>query len=274
MYRYVGRRLLQSLVVLAGLSVLLFTLLVYTPGDPVEIIASTQPDIRAEDIARLRRYYGLDDPVWVRYVKWVRTVGTGDLGISGTYGQPVTRLIRQRLGNTLQLLTAAFLIAFTIGVTVGIYSALHQYSAMDYLATLLSFAGLAMPVFWLGLNLILIFAVRLHLLPAFGSRTAEQFGVVLLDTKHRVIRTAIVASGSLNATVVQPRDVYREAILGAAAAVVVFHNHPSGDPTPSPDDFALTRRLIAAGVLIGVDLVDHLILGDVRYWSFKEMGKL
>jgi len=137
MYRYVGRRLLQSLVVLAGLSVLLFTLLVYTPGDPVEIIASTQPDIRAEDIARLRRYYGLDDPVWVRYVKWVRTVGTGDLGISRTYGQPVTRLIRQRLGNTLQLLTAAFLIAFTIGVTVGIYSALHQYSAMDYLATLL-----------------------------------------------------------------------------------------------------------------------------------------
>lgn len=113
-----------------------------------------------------------------------------------------------------------------------------------------------------------------YLLPAFGSRVAEQFGVVLLDTKHRVIRTAIVASGTLNATVVQPRDVYREAILGAASAVVVFHNHPSGDPTPSPDDYALTRRLMAAGVLIGVDLVDHLILGDVRYWSFKEMGKL
>jgi DNA repair protein RadC len=113
-----------------------------------------------------------------------------------------------------------------------------------------------------------------YLLPSFGSRASEQFGVVLLDTKHRVIRTAIVASGSLNATVVQPRDVFREAMLGAAAAVLVFHNHPSGDPTPSSDDAALTRRLAAAGVLIGIDVVDHLILGDVRYYSFKEMGRL
>ena len=197
MYRYVGRRLLQSLVVLAGLSVLLFTLLVYTPGDPVEIIASTQPDIRAEDIARLRRYYGLDDPVWVRYVKWVRTVGTGDLGISRTYGQPVTRLIRQRLGNTLQLLTAAFLIAFTTGVTVGIYSALHQYSAMDYLATLLSFAGLAMPVFWLGIIVILVFAVWLPWFPAGGMLTpgvASGWPVVLDRLWHLVLPTAVLAA--------------------------------------------------------------------------------
>jgi len=197
MYRYVGRRLLQSLVVLAGLSVLLFTLLVYTPGDPVEIIASTQPDIRAEDIARLRRYYGLDDPVWVRYVKWVRTVGTGDLGISRTYGQPVTRLIRQRLGNTLQLLTAAFLIAFTIGVTVGIYSALHQYSAMDYLATLLSFAGLAMPVFWLGIIVILVFAVWLPWFPAGGILTpgvAPGWPAVLDRLWHLALPTAVLAA--------------------------------------------------------------------------------
>jgi len=63
-------------------------------------------------------------------------------------------------------------------------------------------------------------------------------------------------------------------VLGGAAAVVVFHNHPSGDPMPSPDDFALTRRLAAAGVLMGIDLVDHIILGDARYFSFKEMGRL
>lgn len=113
-----------------------------------------------------------------------------------------------------------------------------------------------------------------YLLPVFGSRAAEQFGVVLLDTRHRVIRTAVVASGGLNATIVEPRDVYREAMLGAAAAVVVFHNHPSGDPTPSPDDFALTRRLSAAGILMGIDLVDHMILGEARYYSFKEMGRL
>lgn len=113
-----------------------------------------------------------------------------------------------------------------------------------------------------------------YLLPAFGSRPFEQFGVVLLDSKHRVLRTLIIAVGTLNSTVVEPRDVFREAILGAAAAIVVFHNHPSGDPSPSPEDVDLTSRLAATGALVGIDLIDHLVLGDARYCSFKEMGKL
>lgn len=113
-----------------------------------------------------------------------------------------------------------------------------------------------------------------YLMPAFGSRPVEQFGVVLLDTRHRVLRTAVLAIGTLNSTVVQPRDVFREAALGGAAAIVVFHNHPSGDPCPSPDDVELTRRLAAAGTLMGIDVVDHIILGDARYCSFKEMGKI
>ena len=113
-----------------------------------------------------------------------------------------------------------------------------------------------------------------YLMPVFGSRPVEQFGVVLLDTKHRVLRTAVLAIGTLNSTVVQPRDVFREAALGGAAAIVVFHNHPSGDPSPSPDDKELTGRLAAAGTLMGIDVVDHIILGDARYCSFKEMGKI
>ena len=112
------------------------------------------------------------------------------------------------------------------------------------------------------------------LMPVFGGRPVEQFGLVLLDTKYRVIRTTIVSVGTLNSTVVEPRDVFREAALGSATAVVVFHNHPSGDPNPSPDDVELTRRLNAAGALLGIDLVDHVILGDARYFSFKEMGYL
>jgi DNA repair protein RadC len=113
-----------------------------------------------------------------------------------------------------------------------------------------------------------------YLLPTFGARPVEQFGIVLLDSKHRVLRTTIVASGTLNSTIVQPRDVFREAMLGAAASVVAFHNHPSGDPTPSPDDVELTRRLRAAGVLMGIEVVDHIVLGDARYCSLKEMGQL
>ncbi len=112
------------------------------------------------------------------------------------------------------------------------------------------------------------------LMPAYGGKAVERFGVVLLDTKYRVIRTSLVAVGTLNTSVVQPRDVFREAAVGSAAAIVVFHNHPSGDPTPSPDDVDLTRRLAAAGVLLGIDLVDHIILGDARYCSFKELGRL
>ncbi len=97
---------------------------------------------------------------------------------------------------------------------------------------------------------------------------------MLLDTKHRVLRTTIVASGTLNSTVVEPRDVFREALLAGAAAVVAFHNHPSGDPSPSPEDVTLTRRLRAAGTLMGVDVVDHVVLGDGRYCSLKETGQL
>jgi len=113
-----------------------------------------------------------------------------------------------------------------------------------------------------------------YLMPSFGSRPVEHFGVVLLDTKHRVIRTTVLTIGGLNATIVQPREVFREAIRGGAAALLIFHTHPSGDPAPSPDDIEITRRLVAAGSLMGVDVVDHLILGDVRYCSLKETGQL
>jgi DNA repair protein RadC len=112
------------------------------------------------------------------------------------------------------------------------------------------------------------------LMPAFSGRAVEQFGVVLLDTRHRVLRTVVLTVGTLNTAGIEPRDVFREAALGGAAALVVFHNHPSGDPTPSPDDVELTRRLVAAGMLMGIDVVDHIVLGDVRYCSFKEMGQI
>ncbi len=113
-----------------------------------------------------------------------------------------------------------------------------------------------------------------YLIPAFSGCAKEQFGVVLLDTRLRVLRTTVLAVGTLNSSVVEPRDVFREAMLGSAAAIVAFHNHPSGDPTPSRDDVELTRRLVEAGVMLGIDVVDHLILGDVGYCSLKEIGQL
>jgi DNA repair protein RadC len=110
------------------------------------------------------------------------------------------------------------------------------------------------------------------LLPQYGSRAVEQFGIVLLDTKHRVLRTTVVTVGTVDASIVHPREVFREAASAGAAAIALFHNHPSGDPEPSPDDLLLTRRLVAAGVLMGIDVVDHVILADARYCSLRERG--
>jgi peptide/nickel transport system permease protein len=197
MSRFLVRRLGQSLVVLVGLSVLLFALLAFTPGDPVELMSATLPDVRPEDVTRLRAYYGLDDPPYVRYFKWVRTVAGGDLGYSRTYARPVTQLIGQRLGNTLQLLAAALVLSVTVGIAVGVYSALHQYSLTDYLVTVLSFAGLAMPVFWLGILFILIFAVWLPWFPAGGMITpgvADGWPSLVDRLRHLVLPTLVLAA--------------------------------------------------------------------------------
>jgi len=113
-----------------------------------------------------------------------------------------------------------------------------------------------------------------YLLPQYGNRRVEQFGVLLLDTKHRVLRSTVLSVGTLDASIVHPREVFREAVAGGAAAIVLFHNHPSGDPEPSREDTRLTERLIAAGALMGIDVIDHVILGDARYFSYREKGSL
>ncbi|HTM27474.1 MAG TPA: DNA repair protein RadC [Vicinamibacterales bacterium] len=112
------------------------------------------------------------------------------------------------------------------------------------------------------------------LVPQFGSKPVEQFGVLLLDTKHRVLRTRLLSIGTLDASIVHPREVFREAASGGAAAIIVFHNHPSGDPTPSGDDVALTKRLIRAGDVMGIDVLDHVILAENRFHSLREAGDL
>lgn len=113
-----------------------------------------------------------------------------------------------------------------------------------------------------------------YLLPQFGARPVEQFGLMMLDTKHRLIRTSIISIGTLDSSPAHPREIFREAASASAAAIVLFHNHPSGDPMPSRDDVELTRRLVQAGEIMGIDVIDHLILADTRYFSFREAGRL
>jgi DNA repair protein RadC len=102
----------------------------------------------------------------------------------------------------------------------------------------------------------------------------EEFHVLLLSTQNEVLRTMQVTRGTLDASLVHPREVFRGAISEAAASIILVHNHPSGDPTPSAEDRTVTRQLRSAGAIIGIDVLDHVIIGERRYVSFAESGLL
>jgi len=168
MQQYVIRRVFQMVPIVLGISVVVFALLLAAPGDQVDLLISGVPNITPDDVARLKHVYGLDEPVYVRYVKWLERAVQGDFGWSRTYKERVTSLIFDRLGNTVTLAAGALVLALAVAVPVGIYSALHQYSALDYGATLFTFFGVSVPVFWFGIMLIYVFGVTWHLLPPGG----------------------------------------------------------------------------------------------------------
>jgi DNA repair protein RadC len=115
--------------------------------------------------------------------------------------------------------------------------------------------------------------VQHHFRGALRALDREAFHVLLLDGRHRLISVEPVSVGTLTASLVHPREVFRDAIRSAAAAVVLVHNHPSGDPRPSPEDRSVTERLRAAGVLLGIRVLDHVIVADADYYSFRESGE-
>jgi len=111
-------------------------------------------------------------------------------------------------------------------------------------------------------------------MPLLRDEPSEVFAILCLTTKHRVIAYHEVSRGSLDTAPVHPREVFKAALLANASAIILAHNHPSGDATPSADDCALTQRLQAAGDLLGIDVLDHVVIGDGQYISFKETGRL
>ena len=117
-------------------------------------------------------------------------------------------------------------------------------------------------------------SAALALRPLFEGLDREQFAVCCLDAKHAIIGVNIVSTGSLTLCIVHPREVFKLAVLTNAAALLCVHNHPSGDPTPSAEDRVLTQRLKAAGEHLGITVLDHLILGDERLYSFADQGML
>jgi len=103
-----------------------------------------------------------------------------------------------------------------------------------------------------------------------GNEDREHFVVLLLDTKHKVIGINTVSIGSLDSAIVHPREVFKPAILANVSGIIVAHQHPSGDPTPSPEDISVTKRLVEAGRILGIDVLDHIVVGDGTYKSIKD----
>lgn len=114
--------------------------------------------------------------------------------------------------------------------------------------------------------------VAAHLMDRLRFLQKEHFVVLHLDTKHRVLGEEVVSVGSLNASIVHPREIFKTALKRSSAAVVCAHNHPSGDPTPSPEDVEVTKRLVEAGRILGIELLDHVVIGRDRFVSMREHG--
>jgi peptide/nickel transport system permease protein len=161
---YILRRLLIALPSVLGISVVLFTVLALAPGDPFEELA-TNPNVPTEVRAMLRAKFGLDDPVWQRYVRWLAAMVQGDWGFSFISRVDVDTLIAQRVPVTLAVIGASQLLALAVALPVGIISAVKPYSWFDRIASTLAFVGFSLPTFFTGILLILIFSIKLDWLP-------------------------------------------------------------------------------------------------------------
>jgi len=116
-----------------------------------------------------------------------------------------------------------------------------------------------------------IFNVAQNVIRA-GEYAEENLWLITLDTKNNITGIFTVSTGSLNGSIVHPREVFKRAVLQNAASIIICHNHPSGDPTPSQDDINITKRIYDAGKILGIELLDHIIIGDYKYTSLKERG--
>jgi peptide/nickel transport system permease protein len=182
MGNYLARRSLQAIPLLIIISMVVFALLQATPGGPLARFEN-DPTINEADLKALRQKYGLDDPIPVRYLKWVGSLVRLDFGNSYITQQPVLEIIGERLPNTLRLMATAFIVTLLLSIPIGIISAIKQYSIFDHVVTSIAFAGQSIPIFWFGLLLIIVFYSKLKspwsggpLFPAGGIYSLDQQG--------------------------------------------------------------------------------------------------
>ena len=193
MSKYFFRRLLVTIPVLLGISLVLFTILALAPGDPFEELA-TNPNVPAEVRANLRAQYGLDDPVLVRYLRWFTSMLKGDWGFSFVSRVNVDTLIMQRLPTTLFVLGFAQLLGILIALPIGTYSAVRPYSLFDQVSTSLAFVWFSLPTFFTGLLFILFFSIYLDWLPFIYRADLSSTGLAWLrdQAKQSIMPIAVL----------------------------------------------------------------------------------
>ena len=238
MTSYLLRRGWQSLLVLLGVSVVVF-LILHLTGDPALLLLP--PDATAEDIARFRKAMGFDDPVTVQYVRFLKGALRGDFGESVRHGEPALDLVLERLPATFELAGAGLLLALCLAIPTGIVSAVRRNTVVDYVSTVVALLGQAMPTFWLGIMLILVFSVRLSWLPSSGRGDLEHLilpAITLgLFTTARITR--LTRSGMLE---VLSQDYIRTARAKGVSESPVVWKH------------ALKNAAIPIVTIVGIEL--------------------
>lgn len=280
MIRYIIKRLLQSIPLLLGIATITFFIVHAAPGDPMDMYleARAEREMDPQLIELLRRRFGLDQPLHVQYVRWLRNVLQGDLGESFRYRRPVRTLIAERVPYTLQLTVLAILFDALFGISLGILSAVRQYSRLDKTITLGSLVVYSIPGFWLALMLVLVFSVNLGWFPTSQTRSLDyellSSGEKVLDRLwHLVLPVFVLGVGSAAGTARYMRgrllEVLSEEYVLAARArglkertVIVTH--------------ALRNALIPVITLYGLAL-PFLLGGAVlieRVFAWPGMGLL
>ncbi len=195
MTRFILQRSLQALIVLLVMSFVIYSLIGLMPGDPIDVMIASDPGATPEVVAHLRAIYGLDQPITLRYWHWLVAAVQGDFGFSRTHAQPVLEVLLPALLQTCKLMIAAFVLSVVLAFLLGVAAALRPGGLLDSAVSLFAFAGISVPVFWLALVMILVFAVRLHWLPASGISTVGN-GDMTDQIRHLVMPVTTLALAS------------------------------------------------------------------------------
>lgn len=280
MTRYVAGRLVESLVVLALMSFAIYALMALMPGDPIDIMVQSNPDLTPEDAARLKALYGLDKPILERYANWLGAAAHGDLGYSRIHNRPVVEVLGPRVANTALLMGLALVVSLALALPGGVYSALRPYSLSDYAINFLALAGISVPVFWLALMLIVVFAVGLGWLPAGGMASIDAEGglAALADrARYLVLPVAALSAASIGGLTrfvrasmieVLRHDYIRTArAKGASRARVVLKHGLRNAMIPVVTIIALSFGTLFSGALVTETMFSYLGMGKLIYDS-------